>query len=814
MSKALKPGVEGARPESEGPAKASSPLLDQYFALKQEASDSLLLFRVGDFYEAYGEDAKLLSRALNILLTGKDVRGNRIPMAGFPYHTLETHLKRLVAQGFKVAISEQLEEANEAKGLIRRDIVRFVTPGTVLEPELLREKEPNYLLAIFPGEEYHGLSWCDISTSVWFTSRIPASRELLQHEILKISPKEILCPHPNVVPAQNVSIAIFQEFDKIPLDDFSSLPIEAAHACQLIQAYLNKVYRGNSPKLPAPTLHESHRYLVLDAPTRRNLELFRNLTSGDEEGSLLHLLDHTKTSMGGRLLRHWLFHPLLEISEIEKRQEAVAEIIREPRALSELQKLLGGIGDLERFCARVSFGTAHARDLLAIKSSLEILPRLLQILSSLKGKVFQDFVREVPDFSELALWLSKALHPDPPLSLKEGGLIRSGFDETLDSLNHDLRDATAWIAELEERERKTTGIKSLKVGFNQVFGYYLEITRSNLSAVPTHYIRKQTLSNAERFIVEELKIQEARILRNQEKCKNLEYELFCSIRDHVKNHVESFRLTASQLSVLDAILSLAVAAQQGNYCRPTVTYDESIHLEAGRHPVVEAGGLEPFVPNDCLLDSTDNRLLIVTGPNMAGKSTYLRQVALCVILAQMGSFVPASRARIGIVDRVFTRIGASDDLHRGQSTFFVEMKETAEILRNATRQSLVLLDEIGRGTSTYDGLSLAWAIAEELLLKNSKVLFATHYHEMTALAQVSQGTKNFSVAVQEQGQEIVFLRRIIPGGSDKSYGIHVARLAGIPESALGRANQILKELEARDIGKKMRKESKNQLSFL
>lgn len=794
----------------------STPLLDQYFKLKKEADDSILLFRVGDFYEAYGEDAKVLSKALEIVLTGREVKGARVPMAGVPYHTLDNHLKTLLKEGFKVAVSEQMEEASDARKLIHRDIVRYLTPGTVLEAEFLEAKEPNYLLAIVATGANYGLSWCDVSTGIWLAAVIPHEKDLLFREISKIDPKEILLPDEAAevyqFPAftggvfrslhnQELKISRIAFPEESSLQFPPSMPAEAGQASTLLHAYLTKIYCGDPPQLVVPELVEINHYLVLNRPTLRNLELFENLASRGKEGSLLHLLDHTKTAMGGRLLRHWLAHPLVDLKEIEKRHDAIEEMLSKSTLCQDIGKRLSMMGDLERLSAKVSFGTANARDLAAIKHVLKELPGLVQRLASLKTPFYQSWVQAMPDLSGLLALLEKALDENPPVSLKEGGLIREGFMPELDLQKKELEQALQWIAELEQNERKKTGIKSLKVGFNQVFGYYLEVTRSYLSQVPPHYIRKQTLTHAERYIIQALKDQEAKIFGGQERLKNLEYEVFCSIRDQVKGKNEELRTCASLLAQLDCIAALAVVAEHHRFSRPRLNEENSLIIREGRHPVVEAGGLGVFVPNDCALDSGENRLIVLTGPNMAGKSTYLRQVALIVILAQMGSFVPAQSARLGIVDRIFTRIGASDDLHRGESTFFVEMKETAEILKYATPKSLVLLDEIGRGTSTFDGLSLAWATAEELLLKRAKVLFATHYHEMTGLAKLAEGVKNFTVAVSEQGEEVIFLRRILPGGADKSYGIHVAQLAGIPCSVVERAKQVLEQLESQGFGK-------------
>lgn len=793
-----------------------SPLLDQYFSLKEQCRDALLLFRVGDFYEAYGADAEALSRALEIVLTGRDVKGARIPMAGVPHHTLDNHLKTLLTKGLKVAVSEQMEEPSQAKGLIERDIVRFLTPGTILEGDLLNEKEPNFLLAISPSNQNLGLSWADVSTGAWYASVIPAESDALRHELAKIAPKEILLPDGSEAWKEDPALRGIKVSFTAPDGAAPALPgfpEDARSACGLLTRYLKEVYRGNPPHLSPPVFDERKKYLVLDPVTCRNLELFQNLSGGGREGSLLQLLDRTETPMGGRLLRQWLLYPLVDSSEIARRQEAIQELTERSPLMKELHDLLAPVGDLERLTSRVSFQTANARDLLAIQMILQRLPRLSAAVAPLSSEIFRRVAEHMPDFSPLTSLLNKALHPDPPLGLKDGNLIKEGFNPELDGLKRDLREATAWIAELEEKEKKATGIRSLKVAYNQVFGYYIEITRPNLPLAPKHYIRKQTMANAERFVTEDLKAQEAKILRAQEKVKNLEYDLFCELRNEARKEEAALRAAAALLATIDALAGLAEIAVERNFSRPEVDDGEALALTRGRHPVVEAGALEPFVPNNALLDGGDNRLLVVTGPNMAGKSTYLRQVALIVIMAQMGSFVPAEAAKIGVVDRIFTRIGASDDLHRGESTFFVEMRETAEILKRSTRKSLVLLDEIGRGTSTFDGLSLAWATAEELLRSGAKVLFATHYHEMTSLARRRSGVQNFTVAVKEEGEEVVFLRQIVPGGSDKSYGIHVARLAGIPEHVVERAKEVLESLEEKELGKKIKGERVLQLNL-
>jgi DNA mismatch repair protein MutS len=783
-----------------------SPLLDQYFDLKKSCPDSLLLFRVGDFYEAYGEDGKTLSSALDIVLTGKEIRGNRIPMAGFPYHTLDNHLKTLLYQGYKVAVSEQLEEASQSKGLIERNIVRFLTPGTIVEGDLLNEKEFNFILAIHVDSDEIGLSWADISTGDWKAAVVPNERATFLHEFLRISPKEVLISTGSFIKEwiqpESVKISFFEfreEFLGLNLR-FPEMPVSAQKASAFLLEYLQGIYRGNPPRMQIPVFCHAREYLMLDSTTCRNLELFENLSTGKKEGSLLHLLDKTKTPMGGRLLRQWLLYPLLDLGKIAYRQDAVEELLGQQILLSELQNSLSHVGDLERILSRVLFEIAHARDLISLKTILQEVPVLIRLLSSCQAEFFQNFFLQMPDFSSLAVLLENGIHSDPPFNLKDGGLIKDGFHLELDELKKELNEAADWIAALEEKEKRNTGIKSLKVGFNQVFGYYLEVTKSNLSLVPPHYVRKQTLANAERYVTEELKIKETLILSLQEKIKSLEYEIFCEIRNEVKKHEEALRKAAGLLAQLDCTSSLASAALLYRFVRPEVNDGDVISISAGRHPVVESFLSGPFIPNDvCLYPKS--RLFVITGPNMAGKSTFLRQTALIVILSQIGSFVPADAAQIGVLERIFTRIGASDNLHQGESTFFVEMKECAEILRKAKRNTMVLLDEVGRGTGTFDGLSLAWAVSEALLKTEAKVLFATHYHEMTDLAELYPVVKNFTVAVEEKEEELIFLRKILPGLSNKSYGIQVARLAGIPESVVQRAREILGSIESRSPSK-------------
>lgn len=836
-----------------------TPLLDQFFSLKKRSPHSLLLFQVGDFYECYEEDARTLSRLLDIVLTGKEIGGRRIPMAGIPVASLDSYLKPLVCAGMTVAIANQVGDPSKSKGLVRREIVRIITPGTIVEPSLLDEKENNFLLSLFVGDQRHGLAASDVSTGeLSLTTFEERDDQLLQDELLRYSPREILISslspsslkpvlrilgngraatmHVQQVPpisfeeAEEAFLRQFQEGEESARESAPPLTFgthelqgskEAVIACSLLLSYLASLNPGATIPISPPTFVRRSKKssmtpfaldgntsppidstMLLDHATVRNLELLSTMLTGSRKGSLLWVLDHTLTPMGGRLLKRWILTPLLDLSQIAGRQEAVKDLLSpgrrcESAPLESLRSLLSEMGDLERIMARVGYGSCNARDLLALQASLLKLPSLLAFLSFSQAPLLKKLGEDLPDLQPLVSLLTTAISPNPPATVREGGILREGYSPELDALKQEADRAREWIAHLEERERLETGIRSLKVGFNSVFGYYLEVTRPNLKHVPPSYIRKQTLVNAERFITEELKNYEAAVLGAQEKIREMEYDLFQKIRGEVEKKTREIRRAASIVAHVDVLASLAWVALKDQWICPNFAYGETLLIEDGRHPVLAATLKEQFIPNSTFLDTRKERLVIVTGPNMAGKSTYLRQVGLLVILAQMGSYIPARRATLSLVDRVFTRVGAWDDLHRGQSTFLVEMNETAQILRHATRKSLVLLDEIGRGTSTYDGVSIAWAIAEYLYNEaQAKTLFATHYHELPLLADSLEAAKVCKVEVKEVGEEILFLRKVVPGASDRSYGIEVAKLAGLPGEVVARAKEILQELES------------------
>ncbi|HXE73172.1 MAG TPA: DNA mismatch repair protein MutS [Candidatus Nitrosotenuis sp.] len=801
-----------------------TPLFQQYFKLKEANPGCLLLMQVGDFYEAYGEDAERLAADVEIALTSKEAGGGRrVAMAGVPMAAVEPYLRTLVGLGRRVALADQVEDPRQARGLVRREVVRVVTSGTVLDQGLLDEKSHNFLVCLAPWGEEVGLAAADVTTGHFVCTEVPAEAERLWEEAGRFSPSEILVagePRRRDLARQVAERlgAPWSEADESPDPaaaaqilgrqfrlgsllawDLEGRPAALTAAGALVR-YLQMTGRRQGLTLDPPRGYSSSGHMVLDATSRRNLELTETLLGRQRKGSLLGTPDCTCTSMGARVLRQWLLRPLLERQAIEERHQAVAVLVECYAATLEIREALRRVLDVERLLARVLYGSAGARDLVALRQSLQQLPplaeRLRALASAPRPGLLADLAGRLDLHLELRERLEQALTDDPPAGLKEGGLLRDGFSAELDELRAGRAQGREWIASLEERERAATGIKSLKVGFNQVFGYYLEVTRANLGLVPDHYQRRQTLANAERYITPELKEYEARVLGAEERIRDLEYELFCRLRQEVAAAAEPLRRTFRALAELDVLACLAENAVRWNWVRPEMVDENVIELRGARHPVVERALAGGFVPNDCHLDPS-RRLIILTGPNMSGKSTYLRQTALCVLLAQMGSFVPARSARLGITDRIFTRVGASDDLHLGQSTFMVEMAETANILRQATPRSLVVLDEIGRGTSTFDGLALARAVAEHLHDEvGARTLFATHFHEMTRLERTLRACRNYRVAVQEAGEEVVFLHRIVPGGADRSYGIHVARLAGIPAPVIERARALLRSLES------------------
>jgi len=809
------------------PPKNLTPMLRQYFDFKAERPDVVLLMRVGDFYEAYGDDAETIARELEITLTGREDKqaGARIPMAGVPHHAMERYVARLIGKGHKVAVCDQVEDPKQAKGLVKRRVTRVLTPGTIVEDAMLDARTNNYLVAAVSGAKTpSGVGVVDVSTGEFLATELPceAGLEKVVEEILRLSPAEcLLLPGMEelaelIKAATSATVTFHQPHEarktsrQVLLDHFGTPSLRGYGAEQmtagldaaaLVLDYVKQTQQSAVSHIRSLATYSTENYMVLDAAARRNLELTHSLAEGAKSKSLVSILDRTVTPLGGRLLRKWFDQPLLALDKIHNRQSAVAEAAGDALLRGDLRDSLRRIADLERLTARICSGAANARDLISLKQSLEALPDVTAALARAPEGGALAPMRAVvadspPDLLDL---LEAAIQPEPPVLLREGGLIRDGYNEELDALRELRSGGKAFIAQIEETERARTGIKGLKVGFNSVFGYYIEISKAaGAIQVPADYQRKQTTANAERYITPALKEYEAQVLGAEEKIFDLEFKLFVGIRDEIADRYTGQVLKlAKTLARLDVFAGLAEVALQGRFVRPDVHDGDGLDIVAGRHPVVESlqsGTL--FVPNDTHLDGGESRLHIITGPNSAGKSTYLRQVALIVLLAQIGSFVPADSASLGLVDRIFTRVGAHDDLASGQSTFMVEMNETASILNNATPRSLVILDEVGRGTSTYDGLALAWAITEYLHAVGVKTLFATHYHHLNELEKTLAGVKNYRVAVKEQGDHIVWLRKIMPGGTDKSYGIQVAKLAGVPDPVLRRAREVLKTLEA------------------
>ena len=788
-----------------------TPLRKQYLRVKQKYPGAIVFFRLGDFYETFDEDAKVASRELDVVLTSREMgKGQRVPMAGIPHHALDNYLAKLINRGHKVAICEQLTPPG--KGLVERDVIRVVTPGTVVEPNLLASKSNNYLGSLIIAGEEAGIAYVDITTSEFATTQLPAER--LLPELERLQPRELLIPENAQEYAQlpftmtrlddywfDPEIAqesLLEHFSVTTLEGYgcARLPLAIRAAGALIH-YVKETQKETLPQLNKLATYSTDSFMTLDGQTIRNLELFQGGRWGEAGHSLLSIIDLTKTAMGGRLLRNWLGHPLLDLTTLNRRQEAVGWLHENSLARQKTISLLTDIADLERLVNRVVSGRVMPRELLALRSSLEKVPDLKVAMADgdfmnwLNGEL-----RPCPDIVDL---IARAI-ADEPGDLEQGGVIKESFSTELDEVRRSSHQAKQYLAGLEQRERQRTGIKSLKVGYNRVFGYYIEVSRANVNLVPPDYIRKQTLAEAERFFTPELKEYESLILNAQEKIADLEASIFRQLCQQIAAVSEQILATARAIAQIDALASLAGVAVRHGYARPTLTNEDIIDIKGGRHPIVEQSiGRDDFVPNDAYLCNRDNQLVILTGPNMSGKSTYLRQVALIILLAQIGSFVPADSASIGIIDRIFTRIGAQEDLAAGQSTFMVEMTEAANILNNATSRSFIILDEIGRGTSTYDGLSIAWAVAE--FIHNhpdlgTKTIFATHYHELVDLAGILPRVKNFNVAVAEEGDRVVFLHKIVPGGTGRSYGIHVAELAGLPRSVIARAQEVLAELES------------------
>ncbi len=805
-----------------------TPAMRQYLEIKGRLGDAIVFFRMGDFYEMFFEDAVTASKVLGIALTARD-RAKEIPMCGFPYHAATNYIKKLIHEGFSVAVCEQVEEPGSAKGLVRREVTRVVTPGTAIEDELLEPSDNNYIASVCIASGRYGLSYMDLSTGEFMVTEF-TTPEALVDEIMGLRPMEALAPPPSeagpdlqaLLSGPGIGIKkistlherefsaslntrrLAEHFGTLGLEGFGCQGLTAGiGAAGALLAYIKETQHSKLPHIGKISPYETSDFMVMDYSTRRNLEILENTRQGTRSGTLLELLDKTTTAMGARLLRSWLLRPLKDLEAIRLRHSALDELVVEKGLREDTAGLLKGVYDLQRLSSRLSMGTASPRDLVALRDSLVKTSRLGEALSPLGSTLLAEIRKGIDAVPEAVDIISRAIVDSPPLHTRDGGVIREGYDSELDSLRATGSGGKDWIASLEREERRRTGINTLKVGYNKVFGYYIEVTRANLSSVPEDYVRKQTLVNAERFITEDLKRWEERILRAEERARALEASLYREVIETLKPMAARIRKTADLLARLDVLISLARTAAEYDYSRPEMNEEDSILIEGGRHPVVEASmDTGEFVSNDLSLDSSQEAIIILTGPNMAGKSTYLRQNALIVFLAQIGSFVPASRARIGLVDRIFTRVGAWDDLSRGQSTFMVEMNETANILNNATPRSLVILDEIGRGTSTFDGLSIAWAVVEYLhdhFASPPRTLFATHYHELTDLSLTKERVKNYNMAVKEWQGRVIFLRKVVAGQSSSSYGIHVARLAGLPEEVLDRAREILRNLEGGEL---------------
>ncbi len=823
-----------------------SPMMQRYLETKEQYKDCILFYRLGDFYEMFFDDAITASRELELTLTGKDCgQEERAPMCGVPHHAAEIYISRLIAKGYKVAICEQLEDPKTAKGIVKRGVIRVVTPGTIVESNMLEEKKNNYIMSIYKAGIYFGIAICDISTGEFYSAEIKDNNNfpLLLDELARYSPSELVINglmsdsteeldkikerfssyitryadkfFENKVDTLNLRFNI-QDPNGRKVENFeeNTLAIPAINA--LIQ-YIEQTQMTALDNINKITLYKISKYMSLDINARRNLEITEKMRDKSKKGTLLWVLDKTSTSMGGRLLRRWLNDPLVDTVEINNRLNAVKELKDDMILRGEIEENLKKVYDIERLSSKMSYGNANARDMVTLENSLAKLPEVKKSLEKCSSIMLKDLYNNLDELQDIKELIERAIVDDPPMTVKEGGIIKLGYDEEIDKLKTATTEGKNWIIQLEADEKEKTGIKNLKVGFNKVFGYFIEVTKSNLNQVPDRYIRKQTLTNAERFITEELKNLENQILGAEEKVINLEYNAFTAIREEIAKNIKRLQKSATIVATLDVLASFAQVAEDMNYCMPEVNSSGTIDIKGGRHPVIEKIiGAGAFVENDTYLDEGDNRLSIITGPNMAGKSTYMRQVALITLMAQVGSFVPAQEAKIGVVDKIFTRVGASDDLSMGQSTFMVEMMEVATILKEATKNSLVILDEIGRGTSTYDGLSIAWAVAEYIADKEkcgAKTLFATHYHELIGLEEKIEGVKNYSIAVKEKGEDIIFLRKIVRGGTDESYGIHVARLAGVPKVVTEKANKILKSLERKNIltGQKEEKKDKKQV---
>ena len=805
-----------------------SPMMQHYLQTKEEYPDCILFYRLGDFYEMFFEDAKIVSRELELTLTGKSCgQEERAPMCGVPFHAYESYMNRLVAKGYKVAICEQMEDPKQAKGMVRREVIRVVTPGTNINEQALDEGKNNYIMCIVSLSDQFGVATADVTTGDFFVTEVDSKRRLLD-ELYKFSPTEVVCNEALFMSGldiddlkNRVGIVLYslehwyfddslcentlkEHFRVNSLEGLGLADLECGMiASGSLLKYLYETQKNSLEQISAIHPYTTGKFMVLDSSTRRNLELVETLREKAKRGSLLWVLDKTKTAMGARMLRSFVEQPLIEKEEIEGRLDAIEELMQRAIDREELREYLNPVYDLERLLTRITYQSANPRDLTAFKSSIGMIPHIRGILLELQSKEIQGICEDMDTLEDLYTLIDAAIEEEPPITVREGGIIKDGYHEEIDRLREAKSQGKNWLAELEAKEREKTGIKNLKIKFNKVFGYYLEVTNSFKDLVPDYYTRKQTLTNAERYITPELKEMEDMILGAEDKLVQLEYELFRELREQIAKNVVRIQKTAKALAKIDVFASLALISEQNHYCRPSLNQNGRIDIKNGRHPVVEKMiNNDMFIANDTYLDNQKNRISVITGPNMAGKSTYMRQTALIVLMAQIGCFVPAETADIGIVDRIFTRVGASDDLASGQSTFMVEMTEVANILRNATGNSLLILDEIGRGTSTFDGLSIAWAVVEHISnpkLLGAKTLFATHYHELTELEGKLDNVNNYCIAVKEKVDDIVFLRKIVKGGADKSYGIQVAKLAGVPDSVIERAKEIAEELGRHDI---------------
>ncbi len=810
-----------------------TPMMKQYMQTKEEYKDCILFYRLGDFYEMFFDDALTASKELEITLTGKNCGlEERAPMCGIPYHAVDSYLNRLVSKGYKVAICEQVEDPKTAKGIVKREVIRVVTPGTNLDTQGLDETKNNYIMCIVYMADRYGLSVADVTTGEYLVTELDSQTKLMD-ELYKFMPSEIVCNEAFYMSGLDLDdlknrlhMAIYSleawYFDdalcrETLQEHFKVASLEGIglsdYECGMIASgallkYLEETQKNSLSHMSRLTRYATGNYMVLDSATRRNLELVETLREKQKRGSLLWVLDKTKTAMGARTLRKYVEQPLIDKKSIVKRLDAVAELKDNAICREEIREYLNPVYDLERLVGKITYQSANPRDLIAFQSSLSMLPSVKCILKDMESDLLKEIYEELDPLEELCDLVGRAIQEEPPLAMKEGGIIKDGYNEEVDRLRKAKSEGKNWLADLETKEREKTGIKNLRISYNKVFGYYLEVTNSFKDLVPDYYTRKQTLANAERYIIPELKELEDTILGAEDKLCALEYELYCEVRNTIAAELTRIQRTAKAVAKLDVIASLALVAERNNYVRPKINEKGVIDIRDGRHPVVEKMiPNDMFIANDTYLDDKKQRISIITGPNMAGKSTYMRQAALIVLMAQLGSFVPASSANIGLVDRIFTRVGASDDLASGQSTFMVEMNEVANILRNATSKSLLILDEIGRGTSTFDGLSIAWAVVEYISnskLLGAKTLFATHYHELTELEGKISNVNNYCIAVKEKGDDIVFLRKIVKGGADKSYGIQVAKLAGVPDPVINRAKEIVEELVTADITGKVK----------